>query len=45
MSIKGVTIETLASPALYSDAQIYRAGEIAQMLNRGKLVLVEEPQR
>jgi hypothetical protein len=45
MSIKGVTIETIQPPTRYSYAQIDKACAIAQALNRGKLVLVEEPQR
>jgi hypothetical protein len=45
MSIKGVTIETLHNPVRYTYAQIDKACAIAQALNRGKLVLVEEPQR
>lgn len=45
MQIPGVHIETLFSPVRYTYAQIERACEIAHMLNRGKLVLVEPPQR
>ena len=45
MQIPGVHIETLHNPVRYTYAQIERACAIAQMLNRGKLVLVEPPQR
>ncbi len=41
----GVHIETLHNPVHYTYAQIERACAIAQMLNRGKLVLVEPPRR
>ena len=45
MQIPGVHIETLYNPVRYTYAQIEKACAIAQMLNRGKLVLVEPPQR
>jgi hypothetical protein len=45
MQIPGVHIETLHNPVRYTYAQIERACAIAQMLNRGKLVLVEPPRR
>ena len=45
MQIPGVHIETLHNPVRYTYAQIEKACAIAQMLNRGKLVLVEPPQR
>lgn len=43
--IPGVHIETLHNPARYTYAQIERACFIASVLDRGKLVLVEPPQR
>ena len=45
MQIPGVHIETLHNPVRYTYAQIEKACAIAQMLNRGKLVLVEPPGR
>ena len=45
MQIPGVHIETLHNPVQYTYAQIEKACAIAQMLNRGKLVLVEPPLR
>ena len=45
MPIPGVHIETLHNPRRYTYAQIERACAIAQMLCRGKLVLVEPPKR
>jgi hypothetical protein len=45
MQIPGVQIETLHNPVQYTYAQIEKACAIAQMLNRGKLVLVEPPRR
>ena len=45
MQIPGVHIETLHNPVRYTYGQIEKACAIAQMLNRGKLVLVEPPQR
>jgi hypothetical protein len=45
MQIPGVHIETLHDPVQYSHEQIERACAIAQMLHRGKLILVEPPQR
>lgn len=45
MQIPGVHIETLQSPQAYTHAQIERACQIAELLNRGKLVLVEPPRR
>jgi hypothetical protein len=45
MQIPGVHVETLQSPVKYTQAQIEKACAIAQLLNRGKLVLVEPPQR
>jgi hypothetical protein len=39
----GVHIETLHNPVHYTYEQIERACAIAQLLNRGKLVLVEPP--
>jgi hypothetical protein len=45
MQIPGVHIETLQNPTRYTPAQIERACAIAHALNRGKMVLVEPPQR
>jgi hypothetical protein len=45
MQIPGVHIETLHNPIQYTYSQIEKACAIAQMLNRGKLVLVEPPAR
>ena len=45
MQIPGVHIETLHNPVRYTYAQIEKACAIAQMLNRGKLVLVERDDR
>ena len=45
MPIPGVHVETLHDPARYTFAQIERACTIAQILNRGKLVLLERPRR
>jgi hypothetical protein len=45
MQITGVHIETLHNPVRYTYMQIEKAAVIAQMLNRGKLVLVEPPLR
>ena len=45
MQIRGVHIETLHNPCGYTYAQIEKACKVAQLLARGKLVLVEAPQR
>jgi hypothetical protein len=45
MQIPGVHIETLHNPVRYTYSQIEKACAIAQLLNRGKLVLVEPPRR
>lgn len=45
MHIPGVQIETLDNPARYTHAQIERACVIAHALKRGRLVLVERPER
>jgi len=45
MQIPGVHIETLHSPARYTPAQIELACAIAQLLNRGRLILLEPPAR
>jgi hypothetical protein len=45
MSGAGLYLETLQPPQRYTDAQLDRAAAIAQALNRGKLVLCEQPQR
>jgi hypothetical protein len=45
MQIPGVHVETLQSPVRYTHAQIELACAIAQLLGRGKLVLVEPPKR
>jgi hypothetical protein len=41
----GVHLETLEPPQRYTNEQLDRAAAIAQALNRGKLVLCEQPQR
>jgi hypothetical protein len=43
MQMPGVHIETLHHPARYTHAQLERACCLATVLNRGKLVLVEQP--
>jgi hypothetical protein len=43
MQIPGIHIETLHNPCDYTYAQIERACAVAQLLARGKLVLVEPP--
>jgi hypothetical protein len=43
MPFPGVHIETLHNPARYTYAQIETACAIAQLLCRGKLILVEAP--
>ena len=43
--IPDVQIETISDPARYTFAQIAKACVIAQLLNRGTLVLAESPQR
>jgi hypothetical protein len=43
MPFPGVHIETLHNPTRYTYAQIETACAIAQLLRRGKLVLVESP--
>ncbi len=43
--VPGVRIETLHNPAHYTYAQIETACALAQMLDRGKLVLAEQPRR
>lgn len=45
MQIPSVHVETLHNPVRYTHAQIEQACAIAQLLNRGKLVLVEPPLR
>jgi hypothetical protein len=45
MQVPGVHIETLHNPVRYSPGQIEKACAIAQLLDRGKLVLVEPPKR
>ena len=45
MQMPGVHIETIHNPSRYTYAQIDRACAIAQRLGRGKLVLIELPQR
>jgi len=45
MPMPGVHIETLHDPATYTSVQIERACQVAAMLKRGKLVLVEPPRR
>jgi hypothetical protein len=43
MSFPGVYIETLHNPAHYTYAQLETACAVAQLLRRGKLLLVEPP--
>jgi hypothetical protein len=45
MPLPGVHIETLHNPARYTYAQIETACAIAQLLRRGKLLLVEPPRQ
>jgi hypothetical protein len=43
--VPDVQVETIADPARYTFAQIAEACVIAQLLNRGRLVLAEAPRR
>jgi hypothetical protein len=43
MQLPSVHVETLHDPGRYTYAQIETACVIAQLLNRGKFVLVEPP--
>jgi hypothetical protein len=43
MPFPGVYIETLHNPARYTYAQVDTACAVAQLLRRGKFVLVEPP--
>ena len=45
MPIPGVHVETLHNPVRYTYEQIEMACALAQMLDRGKLILVEPPGR
>jgi hypothetical protein len=45
MSTRGVHLETIQPPQRYSDAQLDRACRIACALDRGRLILCEEPKR
>jgi hypothetical protein len=45
MHTPGVHIETLHDPGGYTYAQLEKACKVAQLLARGKLVLVEPPKR
>jgi hypothetical protein len=45
MQIPMVHVETLENPVRYSPEQIEKACAIAQLLERGKLVLLEPPRR
>jgi hypothetical protein len=45
MPIPGVDIETIHNPCRYTYTQIEKACKVAQLLARGKLVLVEAPKR
>ncbi len=45
MPVPGVHIETLHNPAHYTYAQIETACALAQILDRGTLVLAEPPRR
>jgi hypothetical protein len=40
-----IQVETLHNPVRYTYSQIKKACAIAQLLNRGKLILVEPPKR
>lgn len=43
MAAAGIHIETLENPSRYAPEQIERACQVAALLKRGKLVLVEPP--
>lgn len=43
--IPDVEIETLHDPDRYSPVQIQRACRLARLLGRGRLILLEPPQR
>lgn len=43
MPISGVHIETTHAPAAYTEAQVARMCLVAAMMDRGPLVVVEEP--
>jgi hypothetical protein len=45
MHTPGVHIETLHEPVRYTSGQIDRARVLAQLLNRGTLILTEAPFR
>ena len=45
MQTPSVHIETVHDPIRYTPTQIEQACAIAQLLNRGKLILVEPPRR
>jgi hypothetical protein len=45
MQIPGVHIETIFNPCAYTYAQIEKACALAQVLARGKFILVEPPRR
>jgi hypothetical protein len=45
MQLTGIRIETLQPPGRYTLAQIEQACAIAEVLNRGALVLAEPPSR
>ena len=45
MDIPRVHIETIHNPLRYTFAQIEQACAIAELLDRGKLILVEPPRR
>ena len=45
MPVPGVHIETIHNPCRYTYGQIEKACKVAQRLARGKLVLVEAPNR
>lgn len=44
MPLPGFHIETLHNPAWYTRAQLTEACRLASILNRGRLVLVAEPE-
>jgi hypothetical protein len=42
--IPGVHVETLRKPTLYTPAQIELACKVAFVMNRGKMILLAEPE-
>jgi Rad3-related DNA helicase len=45
MPLPGVHIETLHNPAAYAPEQLEVACTVAGLLNRGRFLLLERPQR